>query len=464
MCPSLRSWTCGVWVLVLLCGCGEQFYRAETVLHSDGQIDRAIYQHRDQTPAEVESLPQWEAVTHAAEIPDAEWDGDIRALPFAPRDEQHPYFAAWGRFESADKLPDHFIKETPDGSRSGRLVRRHERVDHLLVTEHVWSETLTDVVTLEDMHRARAEFVTLAISLIEDVLKEGLGEEYDVSRLIAYLEGEGREWFAALTDTYYEAAARGRHQEEQHVRKQLAAVCDRYGLKLTDAEGQLLSNDAVQAAITAFAAQRLRELIRRKDGSAADDQTVHTVLWWLRLETVQAPDGAELPSPLDPVAQNVIVRRFGSQEEFEKHVTALLNRMLGVYQSELFGPPRRFHYTMTMPGTIVETNGRLLADDAVEWRFEAEEAYPLGYAMRCRSLEPNADAQRKLLGRVALTSRRDMLALVMLLDGREELRAALRRCIAGGDLAPLEQLRQQAEQANDAQQAAPIKRLVELLR
>ena len=89
--------------------------------------------------------------------------------------------------------------------------------------------------------------------------------------------------------------------------------------------------------------------------------------------------------------------------------------MLGI----TFGSSGRpYEFSLTLPGTIVETNGTLESDSRVRWSFNLEEAFAFGYTMRCRSIEPNLAAQRAALGADRVTTRAAMLRYVALVDGR----------------------------------------------
>ena len=142
-------------VCTALCGCGVEYYESETTLYSDGSVERAVYQPQSKTPKAAQDRRLWEQVTYASEICLEERGQSIRELPPAAPDKDHDYFAAWGRFASADKIPDYFTLSIPDGSKAGRLQRQSSRIDHVFVIEHRWEETLTDIVTFADMRTAR---------------------------------------------------------------------------------------------------------------------------------------------------------------------------------------------------------------------------------------------------------------------------------------------------------------------
>src|SRR5438874_2000432 len=77
----------------------------------------------------------------------------------------------------------------------GRLTVDYSRTDYVFVTEHRWRETLTDTVTLRDMHQACGELTDLAIDVGREILQEALGPDYDVADLVKWFQSEGRNWF-----------------------------------------------------------------------------------------------------------------------------------------------------------------------------------------------------------------------------------------------------------------------------
>lgn len=197
----------GIAVVSCLSGCSADYYRAETRLHSDGQIDRAIYQPASTVPEKARRADVWDNTRGAYRIKRGDWSDRIADTSEWTDDEEAPYFAGWNRFASVDEIPDHFVAQSPDESRQGRLVRETKRIDLVFLTEHHWHETLTDIVTIDDMHIASRELADLYTSYIDDVLTEGLGDDYDHKPLISWMKGEGKQWFIELADVYFEAGA-----------------------------------------------------------------------------------------------------------------------------------------------------------------------------------------------------------------------------------------------------------------
>jgi hypothetical protein len=456
---SLRTF--GAVAMLLVAGCGQEVYRAETELFADGQISRAIYQPIDDTPLEALVPKQWKSVTYAVEIPHDSWSGSIDQLPVHLREKDDAYFAAWAKFASPAKLPSTYIKPAPAGLPDGRLAVEYAQTDYGFVTEYDWRETLTDIVTLDDMRRARRQFLDIVVPLVRKCLEEGLGPQYDVENLVAWFDTTGREFFIELTDAFFEAGTRDQLPPNQQWKATMADVCARYGLQLRDKNGVLLDNDRTRKQMAEFAAGILRQRLKRRDGAPVPEAAINDLLEWVNLI-----DPPETKNPrlarLDGLAQEVVAAQFGSQQEFAELATPLTTRMLGLYRVEVFGPPRKFYYQMRMPGAIVETSGVLVSEERVEWTFEAVQAYPFGYLMHGRSLAPNAAVQREILGSQPLSNRADMLAFVEAMNSDFMVGEALRNCLKNKSMTPIYEARDRT--ASEAGNTRPYETILRLLK
>ncbi|MGD9722211.1 MAG: hypothetical protein AB7O59_11790 [Pirellulales bacterium] len=452
---------CACSALAMICGCGQRLYRAETKLDADGRVSRAVYQPIEDTPAEARDPRLWSGVNYAVEIPPDKWAGTIRELPTGKADNDHSYFAAWGDFTSPAKLPTTYLKPAPQGLPDGRLSVDYERVDHVFVVEHRWTETLTDIVTLEDMHRSRRKFLDVMIPLVERCLEVGLGPDYDVSGVTEWMRTIGTSWFEEATDAFFEAGTRGQLPPNDGWKESMADVCGRYGLKLRDDSGRLLTEDPAREKVSQFATELLRARIKRRDGAPVPQAAIDDLLEWVNLKDATGNDNPRL-ARLDGLAQKVIVEQFGSQQNFEDVVTPLGARMLGLYRAEILGPPRKFHYELELPGTIVESNGVIESGNRVCWNFEAVEAYPFGYRMECRALAPQTQLEQELLNGTPLTSSQDMLDYLAALKRDFLLLETLRRCVKAKSMEPLSQVRSQVvTEGGDTRPYDTVLRLLE---
>ncbi|MCH7687470.1 MAG: hypothetical protein IH899_12440 [Planctomycetes bacterium] len=83
--------------------------------------------------------------------------------------------------------------------------------------------------------------------------------------------------------------------------------------------------------------------------------------------------------------------------------------------------------------------------------------------MKCRSLEPDIDLQKKLLGKPLLLNREKMQAFLSIVSGDDDLQKALKQCNRRKSLKPLKQYRQKLESEDDTDHSLKLKRLWKLL-
>jgi len=435
---------CLFWALLASCvfGCKAKIFRAETTLHSDGSVSRAIYQPTVETPEAAREASNWQGSTFAPRIPHENWRGAITDLPSAPASKDNDYFAAWGQFGDVSQLPNSAVFDAPEGIADGTLERQYEHNDYVLVTEHRWRETLTDVVTLDDMHLARHELAELVIPLAEKFLQQAYGEDHDIQPLVDWMHQEGRPLFDELTDAYFELATRKGTHDEAVLIATFEPILKRHGMSMRDEGGALIElNEVVGLRIK----QLIVEKLRRRNGDPAAAETIADLMQWLGVET--RPDGVE-PQRLNTIFEQVLAEKFSNEAEMKAKLHPLAVRILGIYGAHL-GPDRQFEYQHKMPGTLVETSGELMSDNETLWRFSDSQAYPFGYTMSCRSLEPNAALEQKLLARPVLTDRKAMLSYVDLVRKNEPLLAMMRICAADGSLTPLKREYEALKEAGD---------------
>jgi hypothetical protein len=415
-------------------GCQPKLYRAETVLHDDGSVQRAIYQPVESSLSDAQRAGVWQGFTYAPRIAPDKWTGSIAELPAAARDKEHPYFAAWGSFESPDRLPQIYVKQAPPGLPDGKLVVQYERDDYVLVVEHRFKETLTDIVTIDDMHLARRELADLLVPLSQKILERTLGDEYDTTKLDDWLDQTATPWFFELTDVVFEAGTRNELSEEK-LMAAMAPVCARRGLVLTDASGKLLDSEALENAVEAYVTRVLGENLRRRDGKQVSAAEIAKVVEWIGLK--ERPENSEKPyERYNKAVEKVIAEKFGDSEAFEHGLEPLVARIFGLYAGDLLGFPHDFRYTLKTPGPIVKTNGTLLSDRRVRWTFEGNDAYPFGYTMQCDSLVVQAGLEKELLGRQVLVDNETAFAYMDLLRSNPALREVMQACARAKSMAP----------------------------
>lgn len=437
-----KAAACSSLLLLLACGCAQHYW-AETTLHSDGSVERAILQ--PSLPGDDEAQGKWTERRRVRPLSgEAPWPRSWEQLADAAPDDGAYRIAARGTFPTVADLPRHVVIASGDGKYEVALVRHHERLDWGFAVEHLWKETLPDVVTLHDLRHAVQELADLAIADLAGLLQAGYQDEYDFTALLEYCRSDGKAWFAELADGLYETMAA--RLGEEALEERVVAISARYGLRLRREAGQPESapdadTDAETEAIRRFLADKLRNLVRRRDQQPLDERPVVEILEWLMPATT---DSGTPPPRLQTVATEYISRKYGSEEAYGKLLGDYATRIIGLH---LLGT-NQFRYALRMPGLIVATSGLLESDSRVTWEFSAAEAYPLGYVMSCRSIEPLPDVQERVLGRHVLSDRATLLRYVALLGADEALAQVVRHAAQQGSREPLDRYRQDVLREN----------------
>ena len=264
--------------------------------------------------------------------------------------------------------------------RRGTLDRRYHRRDLGLVVEHTWSETLVDVVELDDRRRARDELVKLGIDMAAATLGHQFGKTYDFSSLEKWSRTNLAAFAADLLDYDLQVAIQRRGHDDRQLQSRIIIILSRYGLKITGTDGRLLKEwpkDVAEKFFIPFVRRLLKTHVRDSSGKPVGDEAVAEIVSFVNQES--AP----------PAWQAVVKKRFGSEKAFDARTSQLATRIWGVYRPlfgmTLFGTSRQFDASMSLPGRVVETNGKITGAGTVVWDFAASAAYPLGYEMGCQS-------------------------------------------------------------------------------
>jgi hypothetical protein len=458
---------------VVLAGC-QHDYNGQTTLFPDGSVERSIFQPVDSTPAPAQQEGVWKTKEVA---------------PFKPKSgfsPERPYIKAEGKFPSVGQLPDSLrIHLRPESKYAkleallpaGKLARRYERVDFVFVAEHRWAETLTDTVTYPGLRQGREELANLGIAISEDIFQEALGSEYDAAALFKWLRTDGKAWLAEVTDyafVEFLTLKSGSLPPDKDVATQigngLADICARYGLELR-AQGKLLANQEASKAVEEFFVNLVCRHVRHKDSGKPVDR--ETVLGWLAELNDKKKSAPGQPRRFEAAAQKVIKTKYGGEEALMLRAAPSILKITGVYWVD----PLNFHifdYTFTAPGAVVQTNGEIVADNRVRWRFPAHAAWPSGYLMACRSLESQVQAQKTLLGGQPLDNRAAMLDFVTLLTKNKPSAApkgelptlleVLKSCREQKTLTPLAEQRKKLMETRDKSRLDELDQLLKLLK
>ena len=444
---------------VLQAACWETQY-VDTVVQPDGSVDRAIAQSTALTPEAAQRPGVWRETRLVKAGPDDPWDGSLAALKAPANKDEENLFAAAGHFPTVAAIPDHYAEMAKDGVAASRLVRTYEKHDLGLVIEHEWTETLTDTVGLAEMANAREELAQINMKLMRAALDEGLGRDYEYQEYVRWVGETEKSFFAAIVEgAVWKRASRGAPEDKDLEKKMAATLAAQYGLPW-------LGNDDDEDALKAALKEKTETLIKRRDGGpvpAALVEAIVDAIWNIGagehglVSFDGKGDGARFAAGLERVAK----AEFGGTEALDKKGEILFERMGGVTSAK---GSRSYEFSLALPGTIVETNGTLDGDSRVRWKFDLEEAFAFGYTMRCRSIEPNLDAQRAVFGGDRVTTRAAMLRYVVLVSGQNEVLGVLDRAVRARSAAPIMAFRAAVAPGQDPNLTTAVEKLAALLR
>jgi hypothetical protein len=396
----------------LAAGCAVP-YRVETTLNPDGSVTRSIDQPADALPDAAAKLP---------------WDGTLRYETRTPAGGQSRRFAvATGRFATPADIPDHLVRPTggeligkPDAvSRLARPATRPAESDYVFVITRQWRETLTDVVTPEGLRASRDELIGLAADLLDAYVREVAVGRYDASDLVRWVRTEGRAWVTQVTDAAALHASAARHRERfgepsgsawQALAASTLRASAARGLGLGDGTGNWAEQAEVNRRVADFAVALLRKTVRTRGGQPIDEATARR---WVAASPLRSgrkddppdPDAEAFLAKAEAAFKRVLDAR-GGETAIKARAAALVAQVVGAYAGGQL-ETHQFEFVLNVPGGLVTlTDGTLVDDDRVRWRFDGHQAWPAGYDMTCRYCVPAVDVQRKLLGGTPLVTRK----------------------------------------------------------
>ena len=455
-------------LLFLLDGCTSE-YRATTTLHSDGNVDREILQPQNDTPEPALGPQLWNKVEVIDHNPASGrsiiQDREGRRAQVG----REKYIKAAGRFNSPDKIPEYFAHSPRvEGVAfpAGKLVRRYTRNDYVFIVEHLWTETLTDTVTLAGMRQSREALADLAIDITQAIFNEVLSDKYDAVDLFKWARTDGKVWLAEATDYLFVAMESAKKSvisaNESHyaaqIQNDLADLCARRGLNLRR-NGNLVDSDTANQIIREFLIDLICRHVRQKSNGRAVDRA--TVAAWLA--ALQNDDNAHerTREAFRNAFVKVVAEKYGGEDALKKRAAPLVIGVTGVYWLDLF-TLRQFDYTLQVPGQIIAGNGTLLDDNKIRWQIDARRAWPLGFEMACHSLESQGDAQQQLLGRMPLSTRAAMIEFIKLVEDYKLLKV-LSECKRGLSMDPLRAHRRARIDEANADEIRALERLFKML-
>ncbi len=455
--PMGPFYRCLAVCLLILSGCKAQYFHAETTLAPDGSIDRAILQPKGSTPKAALEPAVWDKTGWTSEKSFEDFEGGIRDLNLSEAGSD--YFAAWTSVGSAEDLPGHYVRSAIDDRFNSQFKRKFERRDLGLLTEFIWRETLTDIVTLEDFRKAREEGIDLLCEIVEPTLARTLGEDHDTSKLMAWFRNEGTVFVMDATDLLYEFGRAGAESIADDSRsavfqKRFFEICERHGFAEIFNDEDSLEEKLVRRVATRI----IRENVVRRDGEALNKDVIHGLLGAAGLSN--AHEKLPLAKAFVKEWKRVIKERDGGKEAFDSQTRNIVSRIQGVHGGFLPVSTDQFRFVMTFPGTVVQTNGELLADDRVRWQFRGADAWPSGFTMIGRSLLDESGSVGELSNWRSGLNRAAMTRLHDLATRDERLVEALKKCRIAGQLTALRKL---AETSDDENLVALSRNVLRLL-
>jgi hypothetical protein len=389
-------------------------------VRSDGSCERTIIQPRQGYLPRVARPP--DAALDSAEL-SADWirewtsvTGADRPPQAAPDDEplgKHEYFKARGTFESPADIPLHYLyvnKAEPELGLSA-LTRQFARTDFGLFVEYRWQETVTNAVTRARFVEGIEEFLQVIGPCVTSGLPDALGDDYDAAPLVTFLQKEAPAGIKELAATYYDA--RLHRLSEEATYRQLIEVLKQRGFVWKEK-----AKDPIEEIVKVV----IQKYVRRADGKSITADDANKIL--------------DLIGNFDWKSHN---EKFGFEEG---KLEAAFNSAFGIYPLiNLSNGTESFDYSLELPGTMLESNGRLRKPNQTFWKFSVDDTFPVGYEMTARSVAYNLDAQKKVCGRVVVGDGRAVEEFINLVGRDGPLLEAVRNACVQGKLDPIESLR-----------------------
>jgi hypothetical protein len=414
----------GYWLLAILLtvasGCGDPpLFQATTIVRPDGSCERTIIQPRvgylptaarpvgdlpDSNVLSDEWIAQWTSVAGAERPPKSAAHGAALGT--------HPYFQARGTFDSPSDIPLHYLYLNKSQCTAGisKLAREFEQTDFGLFVEYRWRETLTNSVSREQFVGGIKSTLDLLEPLMECGVPKALGDTYDVKALVNFLKTDGRAAFREMADIYYDT--RLCRADDEAIIGRMVDVLRQHGMPWPNTQ---------QDPIGQLVADVLRTSLRRHDGVPITADEVQQIM--------------EALDKFDWKAQQAALGI--DEKQFETIFEAC-----GVYPPfYLFHRAETFEYSLELPGTLLDTNGLLMASNRTFWRFTADASFPRGYEMIARSIGYRPDIQKGLLGRIVIEDGRAAEEFVKLVERSGPLFDAVEAACRQGTLDPIRALR-----------------------
>ena len=429
------------------CGPAQLESRILTAVRADGVIERAVCQPAVAAAPEARLADRWSELGRwdiCAADP-KKWDGDFAPRPGSPPDDDpSATLAAFGRYASTGDIPDHHRVMVGDSSRLSHLVPVYERRDYGFVVEHTWRETLTETTSPGQARDAAARMATVETVVVSAAIRQAFGASHDVDALLAWLPGYMAAYLWALTESLIELPDQrppqaGGCRSDGDLDQLMAAKMAQAGYAGTGGDVR----PAVRKQVLALSVQ--------PDGAPAGEDVVEAisgVVDWV-LDPTEILVGnwpqkfsTDTDALLWSALQTAMTETAGGVEQFVEQERLMADGAWGAWTRLLVGNAvDRFLVGLRLPGAVTAANGVRNGESGVTWDFESTCAYPSGYTMWARSLEPRVEVQVRLLNTQPLVTREQMTALADLVRPDPMLAQALARSAQAGSLQPLREFR-----------------------
>lgn len=417
----------GLISLLFCAGCETEHYRWQTVVNEDGSVERTISRPVSGMPKVPEAAEHWQVKRFHKALDRNVWPERMTqqriesARPEVNKDLK--YFIAQGHFDELDQVPQHYLLKLKGTDLASELKHDLTINDYGLVKEYVWMEEVTDVVILEDVPAARREMIKLLSTVVQEGLENGLGDDYDVSELIRWIETEGDQLVEELTLVLLSKELHDLDEPESQ--KRLDAVAARYGITEMSEEG-----------FNSFVRKRLRAGVKHKGGEPLRPEIIDAILE----DPNDEDDGKAQPNKYQQALQAAWEKYVGDKKDEPNRLQILLAKQIGVHGIPLYGPPQEFDVWLKLPGEVIETNGVVDEEGFLKWSFGKDDVWPSGYRMLARSVLPVKVRNSSVLRKAKLGRRDEMLSFLKLMQADSELHETVQECLEQNSLGPLEDL------------------------
>ena len=408
-------------------------------VYTDGSIHRQVDVTGRDTPTEPPPQePGWlqdKGVTLAAP---GRWD----RVDMTPAG-----FHAEGMFRTAEDVPPVLAHIKGDAEIPDRQEVRILQDDLVILTHWRYRETLGDPFGPADVDAALNGIIELIAEYFREELAAMYGDRIDILGVDRFLKQEAgpmaREFLGARQSAPGLTRFQDRYDRWRSILEAHGAPV-LYPRNLEPGEAPPDFWELQTDPLLAWSRERLAAAVR------TDEEVVQP----RHLEFI--PDGEHLEQHLG----ELLVRLYGSEEDGLRALEPLFQAIEGHYASGS-SSRYRFRYRITLPGTVLSTNG-VAEDGGLVWFFRGEELPAGDMNLEADSVELNLPALKALSARRSFGAL-DLLNLVDILAARDpddRLKERLLQAMAAGDLERL--LSEEDELPPDMQPLAL--ELVELLR